>query len=60
MEIDRDSGAVLRSWGSNIFYMPHGLTVDQHGNLWLADTGLHQVRAFPTTAAARLSLTCEF
>eukprot|EP00192_Tetraselmis_astigmatica_P011697 CAMPEP_0117692774 /NCGR_PEP_ID=MMETSP0804-20121206/26506_1 /TAXON_ID=1074897 /ORGANISM="Tetraselmis astigmatica, Strain CCMP880" /LENGTH=348 /DNA_ID=CAMNT_0005506243 /DNA_START=20 /DNA_END=1066 /DNA_ORIENTATION=- len=26
--------------------MPHGLTVDHHGNLWLTDAGLHQVFKF--------------
>eukprot|EP00951_Prasinocladus_malaysianus_P008689 scaffold63252_cov46-Prasinocladus_malaysianus.AAC.3 len=44
IEVDRDSGNVLRSWGSNTFYMPHGLTVDHNGFVWLTDVGLHQVR----------------
>lgn len=25
------------------FYMPHGLTIDKQGNLWVTDVGLHQV-----------------
>jgi len=25
------------------FYMPHGLTVDDKGNLWVTDVALHQV-----------------
>jgi streptogramin lyase len=31
------------STGKNMFYMPHGLTVDGAGNMYLTDTGLHQV-----------------
>lgn len=26
-----------------MFYMPHGLTVDAEGNMYVTDTGLHQV-----------------
>lgn len=26
-----------------MFYMPHGLTIDVHGNYWLTDVILHQV-----------------
>ncbi|KAG8179563.1 hypothetical protein JTE90_016133 [Oedothorax gibbosus] len=41
--IDITNGKTLYSWGSNRFYMPHGLTVDRHGNSWITDVGLHQV-----------------
>lgn len=41
--LDADSGAVVRSWGSGRFLLPHGVTVDQRGNTWLTDVGLHQV-----------------
>ena len=30
-------------WGENMFWMPHGLTVDQYDNIWVTDVGLHQV-----------------
>jgi hypothetical protein len=26
------------------FYMPHGLSIDTDGNLWLTDVAMHQVR----------------
>ena len=29
------------------FYLPHGLTVDKQGNIWVTDVGLHQVFRFP-------------
>ena len=28
------------------FYMPHGLSVDTEGNLWLTDVAMHQVKPF--------------
>lgn len=27
----------------NRFYLPHGLTVDNHDNIWITDVGAHQV-----------------
>jgi peptidylamidoglycolate lyase len=44
--IDKESGKLLDSWGSNLFIMPHGLTVDQDNNIWVTDVGLHQVFKF--------------
>lgn len=41
--IDGASGKLLATWGEGRFVMPHGLTVDDDGNLWLTDVGLHQV-----------------
>jgi peptidylamidoglycolate lyase len=41
--LDPDTGSVVSSTGKNMFYMPHGLTVDGAGNMYLTDTGLHQV-----------------
>jgi peptidylamidoglycolate lyase len=53
--IDGATGKLLSSWGENRFIMPHGLTVDHEGHLWLTDVGLHQV--FKFTAEGRLLLT---
>lgn len=37
---------VLHQWGSDLFYLPHGLTI--HGDsIWLTDVALHQVFKFP-------------
>ena len=43
--IDTLSGGhrVLQEWGRNLFFMPHGLTIDGRGRLWLTDVGAHQV-----------------
>lgn len=42
-EFDGRTGKILAEWGANTFAMPHGLTVDAQGNLWLTDVALQQV-----------------
>ncbi|CAD5116877.1 DgyrCDS5721 [Dimorphilus gyrociliatus] len=37
-------GNLIKSWGSNMFYMPHGLHVDKDDNVWVTDVGSHQVK----------------
>lgn len=44
--LDKESGKLLNSWGSNLFIMPHGLTVDHENNIWITDVALHQVFKF--------------
>ncbi|GAA31769.2 peptidyl-alpha-hydroxyglycine alpha-amidating lyase 2 [Clonorchis sinensis] len=39
-------GALQETSLPNTFYMPHGLTVDPEGNIWVTDVGLHQVFKF--------------
>lgn len=46
LEIDKETGKLINSWGSNLFIMPHGLTVDKENNIWVTDVGLHQVFKF--------------
>ena len=40
---DGVTGKLLATWGENRFIMPHGLTIDSGGHVWLTDAGLHQV-----------------
>lgn len=40
------SGRKLFEWGGNMFYLPHGLTIDSDGNYWITDVALHQVLKF--------------
>lgn len=40
------SGKVIVEWGKNMFYLPHGLTIDQYGNYWITDVAMHQVFKF--------------
>ena len=37
------SGTLQQAWGAGIFYLPHSLTIDHRGNLWVTDVALHQV-----------------
>ncbi|XP_043838271.1 peptidyl-glycine alpha-amidating monooxygenase isoform X3 [Dromiciops gliroides] len=41
--IDPNNAAVLQSTGKNLFYLPHGLSIDKNGNYWVTDVALHQV-----------------
>uniref|UniRef100_A0AC34GF16 Peptidylamidoglycolate lyase n=1 Tax=Panagrolaimus sp. ES5 TaxID=591445 RepID=A0AC34GF16_9BILA len=41
--IEPSTGKVLAEHGENEFYMPHGMTIDSKGNLWVTDVGRHQV-----------------
>ena len=43
IEIDKVSGEIIKSWGANLFIMPHGLEIDKEDNIWITDVGLHQV-----------------
>ena len=46
LELDKQTGKIINSWGDSIFLMPHGLTVDFNNNIWVTDLGLHQVFKF--------------
>jgi len=43
---DANTGQLIKSWGAGLFIMPHGLTIDRDGNVWLTDVGLQQVFKF--------------
>lgn len=49
MIIDRDHGGAVTTFGSNLFYMPHGIASDNSGNLWVTDVARHQVMRLPTS-----------
>lgn len=40
--LDPKTGAIKSGWGSDMFYMPHGMTIDGHGNYWITDVAMHQ------------------
>jgi DNA-binding beta-propeller fold protein YncE len=48
-------GKYLRSFGSGMFKVPHGLRVGRDGNLWTTDNGNHVLRQF--TPEGRLIAT---
>ena len=56
LEIDEKTGALVSSWGARMFLVPHGITVDEGGNVWVTDVGLHQVFKFSHDGRLLLSL----
>lgn len=55
-EFDAQTGELLNSWGSNRFIMPHGLEIDQKGQIWVTDVGLHQVLKFSADGELLMTL----
>ena len=62
-KFDRKSGKVLANFGKGIMVTPHGIHVDQQGNVWIADfagnkegTKGHQVHKFSPKGEKLLSL----
>ncbi len=49
-------GTLLAQWGAGLFIMPHGLSVDPQGKIWITDTGLEQVLRFSPEGALELTL----
>lgn len=43
LTLEPETGAVIGDWGRNLFYMPHGITLNAEDNVWLTDVALHQV-----------------
>lgn len=41
-------GKLVKQWGANMFFMPHGITADHNGSIWITDVALHQVFRFPS------------
>ena len=44
--LDPADGRVIARWGVNTFFVPHSVSFDSKGNVWTADTGLHQIKSF--------------
>ena len=59
IEIDKFSGEIIKSWGSDLFIMPHGLEIDKEDNIWVTDVGLHQVIKFDSNGNELMVLGVE-
>ena len=53
---DGRTGVLLKRWGANLFSMPHGLTIDDHDNVWLTDIALQQIYKFSPDGHMLLTL----
>lgn len=45
--INGSDGQIVKSFGADRFYMPHGISSDTKGNIWVTDAALHQVFRYP-------------
>ncbi|GFR52234.1 hypothetical protein Agub_g14767 [Astrephomene gubernaculifera] len=59
VQLDPDTGAVLRRWGGGVFYLPHSIAVDVEGNVWVTDVGRHQVLKFTPEGQLLMSVGKE-
>ncbi|MQA90240.1 MAG: hypothetical protein GEU90_08395 [Gemmatimonas sp.] len=62
-KFDRNTGEILANFGAGVFVTPHGIHVDQEGNVWVTDfagneegTKGHQVHKFSPEGELLLSL----
>jgi peptidylamidoglycolate lyase len=46
LEIDPETGKLISSWGTDMFLVPHGITVDQQNNIFLTDVAMQQIYKF--------------
>lgn len=59
VELDKVSGKIIKSWGSNMFIMPHGLEIDAKDNIWVTDVALHQVIKYDSSGKELMVLGQE-
>ena len=60
IKIDKVTGKIIKSWGSNLFIMPHGLEIDKEDNIWVTDVGLHQVIKYDSNGNELMVLGKEY
>lgn len=56
LTLNKQTGEVLKSWGSDLFIMPHGLEIDKENNVWVTDVALHQIFKFSSEGNLLLTL----
>ncbi|KAF5838300.1 PHM/PNGase F domain-containing protein [Dunaliella salina] len=59
MQLHADTGKILAAWGAGQFSMPHMITVDKEGAVYIADVGRHQVLKFSASGVLLLALGHE-
>ena len=53
--IDPIKKEITRGWGRNLFFMPHGLSLDSEAqNVWLTDVAMHQVFKYTIDGSTEL------
>ncbi len=54
--IDPVHGGIVGSWGRDLFFMPHQISVDPSGNIWIVDCGQNKVFKFDPSGQLLLTL----
>lgn len=49
-------GTLLAQWGAGQFIMPHGISIDAAGKVWITDVALEQVLRFSPEGALEMTL----
>jgi peptidyl-glycine alpha-amidating monooxygenase A len=49
--IDPKLMKIVYLWGKDFFYLPHGLSFDHEGNIWLTDVAMHQIFKISATGS---------
>jgi peptidylamidoglycolate lyase len=49
-------GKLIAQWGAGLFIMPHGISIDPQGKIWITDPGLEQVFRFSPEGTLELTL----
>lgn len=55
--LDPKTGRVKASWGANVFMLPHQISIDSDGFVWIVDSGLKRVFKFDQDGARLLELS---
>jgi DNA-binding beta-propeller fold protein YncE len=55
--LEPKTGRIKASWGANTFMLPHQITVDASGGVWIVDSGLKRVFKFDQDGARLLELS---
>ena len=50
------AGKQVAAWGAGQLYMPHSVTADREGNVWVTDVGLHVARKYSPAGQLLLEL----
>jgi hypothetical protein len=56
VQVYTPAGKLVRAWGDDTIGTAHHLKIDQDGNVWVADIGLHVVRKFSPGGAVLLTI----
>ena len=57
--IDPQTGALKTSWGAGVFNLPHQISVDPKGNVWIVDAGGNKVFKFDAAGNKLLEIGGE-